>query len=176
MRSPEREFPSANRGTVVFLHALDVNWGARMSEVRVTGLSYFTEVCTARSDRNGDGRDALQAINIERELPISRIGYSSVQSESGTATVPSASASFLSQSRQPQLIEVRVVPARRLSAPVAVSLPSADIFEEMTKTSEEVRSSSRINAIGCSASAYPPIADRNPRSSNSSERGLRPCL
>jgi hypothetical protein len=153
-REPAGDYPSASRGNAVFLDALDVNWGARMSEVRVTGSLSCAELHEVRSNRGSTGSVALQAIFIDRESPLSRIGYQCAQFESGPETVRDAA--------------------------VAVSSPSADIFEELTTVFAQARSSSRMTAPRFSASAglHPAdlfARDKNLRCSNSCERGLKIC-
>lgn len=155
LREPTGKFPSATRGAVVLLNALDVNWSAQMSEVRVTGSLFYAELHKARSDRGGTVPAALHAINIPSEFSLSRIGYGCVQFDS-----------------QPEIVH---------GAAVAVHRPSADIFEEdLIKTSVEAMSFSRIDAPRFVASTSPRTADlltrnRNPRFSNSSQRGPKSC-
>jgi hypothetical protein len=126
-----------------------------MSEVRVTGSLACISLRKTRADRSGADSATLHANYILNELTSSRIGYACVQFDSGSETMRGAA--------------------------VAVSRPSADIFEEaLTKASAEFRNISRIDVPRFSASADPRTADQfagdlNLRNTNRIERGHRTC-
>ncbi len=178
---PESVYPSAMRGTVVLFHALDVNWSARMSEVRVADHTYCTEHRKLRSVRCGVGFAASQAIIVNGYSPLLLIVEARIQLEFGSAAIRLFAASNQSRACRARPYERPIAPAPRQWAAVAGSCPPADIFEELTKASVDARSSSRARASRFSASAGPRAAEQpawnpNLRCPNSSERGLRPCL
>ncbi len=178
---PESGYPSAKRGTVALFHALDANWSARMSEVRVAGHMYCSELRKLRFDRCGFDFTAPPAIIVNKDSPLPPIVEARMQLEFGSAAIRVLAASNQSLNCRALLNELRNAPALRQWAAVAVSCPPADIFEELTKASVDARSSSRFSASRFSASAGLRPADqpaRNPnlRCPNSSERGLKPCL
>jgi hypothetical protein len=126
-----------------------------MSEVSVTGNLSCAVFNKPRADRSGAVSATLRVEKILNESPLSRIGYECVQFDSGPETV--------------------------CGVEVAVSRPSADIFEdELIGSLADARSFSRMTAPRISAPADPQAADLlvwdlNLRFTNRSERGQRTC-
>jgi hypothetical protein len=154
------------------IDALDLNWGARMSEVQVTCDLSRTELSESRSDRSC----ADPAIDSAMEnLSISRFRAAISLVGSGSATSCRAPGFQLSLFEQVQRAEMGIVSSSRQHTDVAGSDPLTDIFIESSKAPLGARSSSRLIVQRCSISLESRSSEVTPRSLNTSERGLRLC-
>jgi len=154
------------------IDALDLNWGARMSEVHVTCYSSRIELSKARSNRSC----ADPAIDSAMENPsILHIGlvYSAVPLAAAVSC--STPGLRLPQSDRVQRTEMGIVTSSRQHTDVAAFGPSTDIFKESSKAPRGARSSSHLIVQRCANSLESQSRDAKPRSLNSCERGLRLC-
>jgi len=175
LHRPGNRYPSAKRGIASLTDALDVNWGARMSEVQVTSDPCFTELHRIRPVHYCIAPAVRPAISIARVFFFSRFGRAKGLPTACSPAVGDLALSCLSRTCQTQAIEPQFAVEQRQCAEVAVSRPSADIFVELSKASAGVRGSSRLTVPRCSASADSRTGNVKLRYPNASERGLKRC-
>lgn len=165
-------YPSEMSGNAILNDALDLNWGARMFEVQVTGDPSFAKF---RSGSRCTGHAALM-LSIDRSYPLfARIAHAHGRFESGPESERRVTVSFFLESRPAQRVRMQIATAPRGRAAVAASHPSADIFEELSKASAGVRRSSRQDVLRLSIFAHPPAADRELRCLGGRKRGIKVC-
>lgn len=156
-------------GIVVLYDALDLNWGARMFEVQVTGDPFWMEL---GSPSGCTGDIALPPIRIIETTPIVRIGTSC---RTYAPALPATSRSTCG--RYPEIW--RPTPAQLQIAgglrrrPVTGCCPVADMFFE--KPTKEARFFPSLDAPRLSAVAESHINDTRARRRYGRERGTKLC-
>jgi hypothetical protein len=151
---------------------LDQNWGARMSEVQLTGDPSRTELREASSDRGCADSAGSSATS---KTSLSHFGHSRRRPGSGPIALRRASKSCALRFYRFRREVMRMVPAVRKCAEVAGYRPSADIFVVSSKASAEAWSSSRRIGPRCNVSLDSRTRNVKLRCSNTIERGLKLC-
>ena len=154
------------------MDALDLNWGARMSEVQVTCVLLFTKLGKARSDRGCAGPAIDSA--MER-LSISYFEDAHRAIGSGSPALRCTPRSRLPHSGRIQRTEIGNLHDSMRPVGVADSRPLTDIFVESSKISAGARSSSRLIVLRCTVSPDSQTREAMPCCPNTCERGLILC-
>jgi hypothetical protein len=136
------------------IDALDLNWGARMSRVQVTGDLSSTEFYKARSDRGCAGPGESSATERHRELSIYQIAHTNRHLGSGMSSQRCVLVPRLLRSRSAQQAEMGILSVTQQHVEFAGSIPSADLFEELKIATPEDWSSSRLDALRFPVTVY----------------------